>query len=73
MKFLTQLLITTLLISISFVSTAQLSDDFSDGDFSLNPTWTGDISKYNITGSGRLHSNGPSQSDTAYLATNVGI
>ena len=72
MKFLIQLLITVLFLSVGSVSIAQLSDDFSDGDFSSNPTWTGDITKYVINGAGRLHSNGPSQSDTAYLVTNVG-
>ena len=72
MKYLIRLLITTLLIVTGFASTAQLFDDFTDGDFTNNPTWSGDVSKYEITGSGRLHSNGPSQSDTAYLVTNVG-
>ncbi len=72
MKFIIQLLITPLLISVCFIGTAQLTDDFSDGDFSANPTWTGDVSKYEINGANRLHTNGTPQSDTAYLATNVG-
>ncbi len=64
-----------IIFSLLFISTSilgQLTDDFSDGDFTANPTWSGDVTKYEVDGSFQLHSNGPSVSDTAYLSSNVG-
>ncbi|MDZ4715033.1 MAG: lamin tail domain-containing protein [Cytophagales bacterium] len=47
---------------------AQVSDDFSDGDFTTNPPWDGDISKFTVT-SGRLKLQAPPATGTAFLST----
>ncbi len=61
-----------LLLSTFFVlpvfSFAQLSDNFSDEDFTNNPIWTGNTSDFIITNDS-LHSNGPQASSTIYLST----
>ncbi|MGB0368548.1 MAG: hypothetical protein ACPGD8_04030, partial [Flavobacteriales bacterium] len=49
--------------------TAQVSDDFSDNDFTANPAWTGETTKFEVDGNQKLHLNAPSESDTAYLST----
>ncbi|MCI4670564.1 MAG: lamin tail domain-containing protein [Bacteroidia bacterium] len=51
----------------SFTAQAQLIDDFSDGDFSSNPTWIGETSFWQVN-SGELQSNGTG-TDTIYLST----
>ena len=48
---------------------AQLVDDFSDGDFSQNPSWIGDNALFQISPDLRLQSDGLSQSDTIALST----
>ncbi len=48
---------------------AQLQDDFSDGDFTSNPTWSGTDPYWAITPDRRLRSNGPSTTATLYLST----
>ncbi|MCT4579914.1 MAG: lamin tail domain-containing protein [Flavobacteriales bacterium] len=63
-------LLLSFLIPYSFFS--QLSDDFSDGDYTNSPAWNGDLNKYEVNASNQLQSNGPSVSDTAYLSTNTG-
>ncbi|MBL4651444.1 MAG: lamin tail domain-containing protein [Flavobacteriales bacterium] len=60
--FLTCLTLTTLFVS------AQFQDNFSDGDFTNNPTWIGETSNFEIDGTNALHLNAPTTSDTSYLS-----
>ncbi|MGB0524351.1 MAG: lamin tail domain-containing protein [Flammeovirgaceae bacterium] len=48
---------------------AQFLDDFSDGDFTSNPTWIGDVSEFQISAANELQNNGPAASASQYLAT----
>ncbi|UXP33389.1 lamin tail domain-containing protein [Reichenbachiella agarivorans] len=47
---------------------AQVNDDFSDGDFTASPVWSGDVSQFEIEGN-QLNSNGPSASAVLHLST----
>ncbi|MCB0487678.1 MAG: lamin tail domain-containing protein [Cyclobacteriaceae bacterium] len=53
---------------MSEVLIAQVSENFSDGDFTANPTWTGDDSKFAIDNN-RLRLQAPAVASTAYLGT----
>jgi hypothetical protein len=57
-----------LLLQLPFLQ-AQLSDDFSDGDFTNSPTWSGDVGEFQISTGNELQSNGPSGSATLHLST----
>lgn len=48
---------------------AQVQDDFSDGDFTANPTWSGTDAYWMVTTDYRLRSNGPAATATLYLST----
>lgn len=53
-------------------ATAQVTDDFSDGDFTANPVWTGTTDLWTVTpldGNPALRNAGLAVSDTVYLAT----
>lgn len=57
-------------VLISGSSFGQFFDDFSDGDFSNNPTWSGEVDTFQVDGSFMLQSQGDSTaSDELYLAT----
>ena len=47
---------------------AQFTDTFSDGDFTNQPSWTGDLTKF-IVNSGKLKLQASAVSETAYLST----
>ncbi len=50
------------------LSYAQVTDDFSDGNFSANPLWAGDAAKYIVNASFQLQSSNTT-ADTTYLST----
>ncbi|RLD67254.1 MAG: hypothetical protein DRI84_03025, partial [Bacteroidetes bacterium] len=51
-----------------FLVKAQIQDDFSDGDFTNNPTWSGTDAQFKINTSDKLQLSS-SGSDTSYLST----
>jgi hypothetical protein len=62
-------ILTAFLFYVTLFNYAQVSDDFSDGDFNNNPVWVGDAVNFEVDVNHTLHLNAPSISDTMYLAT----
>lgn len=62
-----KLLIFILFATPGFIS-AQVQDDFSDNDFTNNPTWTGDVTEFLVTAT-ELQSNGPAATSVLSLVT----
>ncbi len=50
------------------ISYAQVFDDFSDGEFLINPTWVGDTGRFQVIDN-VLRSNGESATSIIYLST----
>ena len=48
---------------------AQFSDDFSDGDFTDNPSWTGNTEDFIVNSSNQLQSNNTTANTSFYLVT----
>lgn len=65
-------LIFLLALSFSGLSFAQMSDDFSDGDFTNNPTWIGDFGDFIVNGTNQLQLDAAAAGDS-YLATTHGL
>lgn len=65
-------IILSLVLLVSVVAKAQYSDDFADGDFATNPTWSGTVDKFAVTDNA-LKLNDPNASGSgswkAYLST----
>ncbi len=57
-----------LLLTALVRACAQLSEDFSDGDFTADPVWVGDTTWF-VVEDGWLRSRGPEASSTLYLST----
>ncbi|MFZ1783992.1 MAG: lamin tail domain-containing protein [Ferruginibacter sp.] len=47
----------------------QVNDNFSDGDFTLNPVWTGNTADWVVTPSFQLQSNNTAANSSFYLST----
>lgn len=63
-----------LLFAVAPLNTfCQVTDDFSDGDFTANPVWTADNSSHWIISSGQLRSNSLTPSSTFYITTTSSI
>lgn len=60
-----KLLLFLLLLPLSLL--AQVTDDFSDGDFTQNPTWSGTVGKFIINSNLQLQLN-TEEAGTAYLS-----
>ncbi len=61
------LLYTLFCLSVISVK-AQFTDNFSDGDFTNNPTWSGSDQNFEVTNE-ELRLNAPAVKDTSYLST----
>lgn len=59
------------LLLLFFSSFAQVTDDFSDGNFTVNPAWSGDNGEYEVDANQRLHLNDLNATPLpeAYLST----
>ncbi len=64
MKFIIYLM---LLVSITFVQ-AQLTDDFSDGELLMNPTWQGHLDSFEVA-TQVLHLNAPPSASKSFVVT----
>lgn len=60
--------LTAIALFVTCLSWAQFSDDFSDGDFTIDPVWSGDDANYEIDAGSRLHLVAPAVADTSYLS-----
>lgn len=56
-----------LLLLTGLSASAQITDNFSDGDFTTNPAWSGDNSVYIVNASGQLQLNA-TVADTSFLS-----
>jgi hypothetical protein len=58
----------TFAVAMYFPVQAQLSDSFSDGDFTQDPEWTGTVSHFTVNVNGQLQLNNPGQAATSFLS-----
>ena len=57
------------LVLISFCGYAQLTENFTDGDFTNNPTWVGGTTDWTVNTGFELQSNNTTVNSTYYLST----
>jgi len=51
------------------VLNAQFSENFSDGNLSLNPTWLGELANFSTSGTQQLQLNAPAVTDVSSIST----
>jgi hypothetical protein len=61
-------ILTTILLFVGFTTYSQWSDDFTDGDFTTTPIWSGETANFEVDGLNQLHLNAPAATDTSYLS-----
>jgi hypothetical protein len=52
---------------------AQVTDDFSDGDLSANPPWSGDLANFIVNDDAQLQLSAPAVAEQSYLVTESDI
>lgn len=57
------------LLCISNLTQAQLTENFSDGDFTANPSWIGNTGDWNVNANQQLQSNNQVANSSFYLST----
>lgn len=67
-QILSLILFASLTLVHAYVCKAQFADNFSDGNFNVNPVWSGTDTKFSAV-SGVLKLSAPAVSETAYLST----
>ena len=71
--FMKLFVVLSFVLFISLQSLGQLNDDFSDGDFTANPSWIGQDSLFKVNISGELQLNDTASiANEAYLVSNTG-
>jgi hypothetical protein len=60
--------LTVLLLVVNCPIWGQFSDDFEDGDFTANPTWSGQDANFTVNTANELQLNAPPIADTSYLS-----
>ncbi len=66
---MSKLLLSIVLIIVFNSTQAQLSDNFTDGNFTVNPTWVGNTSDWIVNPGFQLQSNNTTANSTFYLST----
>ena len=63
-----RIMLIAFILLLPVFSSAQFTDDFSDGDFSNNPTWSGDTNVFDINTSQELWLNAPAVTSESYAS-----
>ncbi|MCW3073359.1 MAG: hypothetical protein JWP69_428 [Flaviaesturariibacter sp.] len=66
---MTKLLLLASLLCITFGASAQLTENFSDGNITANPAWAGNTADWTVNASNQLQSNNTTANANFYLST----
>jgi hypothetical protein len=58
----------SLLVFVASSTFSQVNENFSDGEFNINPTWNGDVSSFTVINE-QLRSNNQTANSTFYIST----
>lgn len=65
-----QFLLFAWLFILPYAAIAQVNDDFSDGNFSSNPAWSGDVAEFKVNSSNQLQLNSSGENESYLVTTN---